>query len=213
MTNQPFLPGFAPEPKTPSLNLPVRGHEVPQLAQFPDVASNILSLKAKELSIAGERFVDSTVFRYGFQTVDVAESEPFDRMLFAQSMALRTQIKTKINPNAAGDYVFSICKGSARNKTGRTLYDPDDFDLLALVILPKNAVFFTCAKDRTITIPGRLIPRLVETPQLTLFHAVEDIRKRRLMSAAVATTFPAFPTALGPAGPHSTELRLGSVRA
>lgn len=198
MTNQLFLPGFASEPTKPSLNLPSGGCNVPQLAQFPDVASTVLSLKAKELSIAGERFVDSTVFRYGFRTVDVAENEPFDRLLFAHTMALRTQIKTKINPNAAGDYVFSICKGSARNKTGRTLYDQDDFDLLALVILPKNAVFFTAAKDRTITIPGRLIPFLVETPQLTLFHAVDDIRKRRLRSETVAATLPEIDVIGGP---------------
>lgn len=192
MTNQLFLPGFLPEPVPSSLRLPRNGPETPQLAHFPDVAASVLSTNAKELAIAAERFVDSTVFRYGFRTVDVGENEPFDRLLFGWSMVVPTQIKAKVRPNAAGNYVFHIIRGSARNKSGRARYDPDDFELLALVILPKNVVFFTASKERSIAIPARMVPVLAAAPQVSLFHAVAEIRQRRLRAEAVAATVPAL---------------------
>ena len=113
------------------------------LLRYPDVPSEVLCARAKELGHAAELQVDSVMARLGVKSASFGEHSPFDRVLWIGTFCFRLQIKGRNRSDERGDYRFDIRKGYQRGPTGTKAYEPGDFDLLALVALPENVVKFT----------------------------------------------------------------------
>lgn len=161
MTFQPLLPGLLPRPP---LCLPPGSH---QLWSFPDLSREERCRHAKVLGLAGECLVDSILLRYGLSMMRLPEFTAVDRLILHPEQILRLQVKTTtVRQN--GDWYFNAHHGYGRSPQGLRPYAPDAFDLLALVVLPENAVCFTAERKARHRIRDAELSRLKQDPRLSL---------------------------------------------
>ena len=144
------------------------------LANYPHIATSVLSRRAKEIGRAGELLVLSVLTRLGERSYAAGEYEPFDVLLLHMEVALRMQVKTTTFPTG-GSYQFRMRKGYRGNPDGVRAYAPDDYDIAALVILPHDAVFFTARRASTHLIPCSRVPALRQAPGESLRNALHDL--------------------------------------
>lgn len=172
----PGLPPIAPKLLNPRHN---------DLTTYPDVSSAILSRHAKLLGRAGEALVDSFLARWGILSLDVPECQPFDRLLLIEDVALRAQIKTA-SAARDGHYHFEVSHGYRGSPQGVRSYAAGSFDLLALVVLPHNAVMFCADPARRHRIAVGDIPRLQAAPRASLDAALSDLGLDAAVPSATA---------------------------
>jgi hypothetical protein len=140
------------------------------LLRYPDVPSEVLCARAKELGHAAELQVDSVIARLGVKSASFGEHSPFDRVLWIDTFCFRLQIKGR-NRDDRGDYEFDIRKGYQRGPSGTKPYARGEFDILALVALPENVVKFTAEWADRHVIRAREIPGLRARPGESLMAA------------------------------------------
>lgn len=171
MADQPLLPGIDPACPVPGAFATPRADT---LWQYPNCAALTLKQNAKALGHAGELFVDSVFARLGLHASTVSEGLPYDRLLLVDGEGIRVQVKTTTNTQS-GAFRFTATQGYHRSPAGVRPYAEDAFDILALVALPENAVFFTTSKALTHGIPVAQVPMLRARPQITLTQALRSL--------------------------------------
>lgn len=159
----------APEPSAFPLD---RGPA--SLMDYPQLHADTICTHAKELGLAAELLVDSTLARLGIPYASFGEHSAYDRVIWTADRCLRMQIKARHRATGSA-YVFDIKKGYQRGPTGTKPYQPGEFDILALVALPENAVRFTAEWRPTHKINLCEIPRLRARPAETLIAALEHL--------------------------------------
>lgn len=169
MPHQFLLPGFHP----PAPPAEFRDARI-ALRDYPDIPSHVMCRYGKQLGSAGELLFDSIMMRLGERSIECGEHEPFDRILWLPAGLVRVQIKTRHTITGDG-YVFDIKKGYNRGPTGTKPYRTNEFDLLALVVLPENAVRFTAEWRGRHKIRLCEIPRLRARPAESLMEAFEHL--------------------------------------
>jgi hypothetical protein len=177
MMHQLDLPGLGrSETRLAGLSAPVltgaagSTSQMTALLRYPDVPSEVLCARAKELGHAAELQVDSVMARLGVNYAAFAEHAPYDRVIWFQEKCLRLQIKGR-NRDTFGDYVFDVRKGYQRGPSGTKPYVRGEFDILALVALPENVVKFTAEWADRHVIRAREIPGLRARPGESLMAA------------------------------------------
>ena len=169
MPHQFLLPGF----QLPASPPECRDARV-ALRDYPDVSGAVMCRYGKQLGTAGELLFDSVMMRLGERSIRCEEHEPFDRILWLPDGLVRVQIKTR--HTITGDsYVFDIKKGYQRGPTGTKPYDPSDFDMLALVILPEGVIRFTSEWRNTHRVRLCEIPSLRARPGDSLAEALDRL--------------------------------------
>lgn len=165
---QLLLPGFIP-PERPAENRDARG----ALATYPDTPVQDLCRHAKILGRAAELLVDSTLMRLGERVYPADEFERHDRtLMLPDGTPLRIQVKARHSRTDTGAYVFNLKQRSARGATGKGPYLPEDFDILAMVVLTEGVVYFTADwQTRHVIEPGE-IPALRRSPRASLDAAL-----------------------------------------
>jgi hypothetical protein len=161
----------------PGITAPTRPAEARDarvaLAAYPDTPTFELCRYAKVLGRAGEQLVDSMMTRFGERAYPADEHERHDRLLLLpDGTPLRMQIKTRHAQAENGDYVFNLHQRSERGCTGRGPYQPEDFDILAMVVLSENVVRFTADWHRRQVIRGCEIAELRRNPRASLDAAL-----------------------------------------
>jgi hypothetical protein len=165
---QLLLPGFTP-PDRPAENRDARE----ALAAYPETPVADLCRHAKILGRAAEQLVDSLLTRLGERVYPADEHERHDRLLILPDGAsLRVQVKTRHTQAPNGDYIFTLRQRSERGCTGRGPYRPEDFDILAAVILSENVVRFTADWQLRQVIHISEIADLRRNPRLSLDAAL-----------------------------------------
>lgn len=165
---QLLLPGFTP-PDRPAEIRDARE----ALAAYPDTPVADLCRHAKILGRAAEQLVDSLLTRLGERSYPADEHERYDRLLILPDGAsLRLQVKTRHTQAPNGDYIFTLRQRSERGCTGRGPYRPEDFDILAAVILSENVVRFTADWQLRQVIHISEIPELRRNPRASLDAAL-----------------------------------------
>ena len=161
----------------PGLSLPCPPVSHPaevQLSAYPAVSPAVLSRHAKLLGAAGEALVDSHLGRWGMLSLPVPESLPYDRLVVIGRTLLRVQVKTA-SVARGGAFNFEIAQGYRGAPAGVRGYAADAFDLLALVVLPHNAVAFTADLGRRHRLPVAAIPGLLAAPRASLARALDAL--------------------------------------
>lgn len=181
MPQQLYFPGLCPPDPAPEA---FEARDA--LRDYPKIGSNTMVRFAKQLGTAGELLFDSVMMRLGERSIPCSEHEPFDRILWLPDALVRVQIKTR-HAISDGQYVFQIKKGYQRSPNGTKPYDPADFDLLALVILPENAIKFTVEWRNTHRIALSEIARLRACPGASLQHALSELGWSSASGAPLAT--------------------------
>lgn len=171
---------------------------------YPDCSTESLQHNAKPIGQAGELFVDSMLTRFGLTVLALPENQPSDRLVLVGDVALYLQVKTVTRPNG-GRYGFQIARGYHRAPSGVRPYDPDAFDLLALVVLPENVVMFTAERRGHHGIPVRAIPSLRARPRDTLEEAL------RHLGVPLPGAWPSHPCDRAAAGPCALAPGGGTV--
>jgi len=169
MAIQPSLPGLAP----PCRAKPARTARA-ALARYPDVLRDDLCTHAKILGLAGEHLVDCVLAMLGERVIPTPEHEQFDRIVWLDQRLLRVQIKTR-HVLGAGGYVFNVRRGYQRGPFGTRPYDPQDFDVLALVALPEFVVKFTAEWRPSHVVSIAEIPRLRRQPRASFDTALNAL--------------------------------------
>lgn len=144
------------------------------LHDFPNLSRDTLTRNAKWFGLAGEYFVDSILLRFGIYTSDLPEMLPADRIVYHAGCNLRLQIKTACRPRN-GYFHFNLVKGYHRSPVGVRHYDPNDFDVVALVALSANAVKFTSERHQAHRIALSELQSLRAAPCRSLERAIENL--------------------------------------
>lgn len=160
----------------PDVVLPLRPAETRDarraLSTYPDMPTSDLCRYAKHLGSSAELLVDSIFMRLGERAFPVPEHERHDRLLVLPDDTLvRVQVKAR-HTQTGGDYIFNLKQRSERGATGRGPYEVQDFDLLALVVLPEAAVRFTADWQSRHVIHLSEIPALRRNPRASLDAAL-----------------------------------------
>jgi hypothetical protein len=168
---QPYLPGIQP-PTRPAENRDARL----ALASYPAMSTEMLCRYAKHLGHAAELLVDSVLMRLGERAYPAAEFERHDRLLLLpDGVPIRIQVKARHCRTQTGAYVFNLQQRSARGCSGKGPYQPQDFELLAMVVLAEGVVHFTAAwQNRHVVEPGE-IPTLRRHPRASLDAALAQL--------------------------------------
>ena len=174
-SGQLTLPGFA----LASTPLPRHGtgpatEARAALADYPDIPAAELCRHAKRLGKAAELLVDSLLVRLGERAFPADEHEPFDRILWLPGRPLRVQIKSR-HRRLGALWPFEVRKGYQRAPEGTRPYGADEFDLLALVVLPEAVVKFVPAGGVRHSIHQREIPGLRARPRASLDAALRAL--------------------------------------
>ncbi len=165
---QLLLPGFTP-PDRPAEIRDARE----ALAAYPETPVADLCRHAKILGRAAEQLVDSLLTRLGERVYPADEHERHDRLLILPDGAsLRIQVKTRHSQSPNGDYIFTLRQRSERGCTGRGPYRPEDFDILATVILSENVVRFSADWQLRQVIHVSEIAELRRNPRASLDAAL-----------------------------------------
>lgn len=138
MAIQLLLPGLV-LPAPDMADLPPA---LPDLWGWPDVGAATLSAQACLLGAAGEALVDSLLLRYGLVPLPVPPGLAADRLVVHRGRLLRMQIKSTSSARDDG-YAVNCERGYRNSPQGRRAYDVEDYDLLAVAVLPENVVWFT----------------------------------------------------------------------
>lgn len=147
------------------------------LGGYPSVTPDAVCRRARLIGLAGEALVDSLLLRHGLHPSALPEGASADRLVPFGQRTVRIQIKTRTHPGPRG-YSFRMRKGYRGNPQGTRAYDEGDFDIAALVALPENVVFFTCAQAVNLTMPLSAIPALAAHPLVSLDVALEALIAR-----------------------------------
>jgi hypothetical protein len=144
------------------------------LWHYPHVSCTVLQARAKAVGLAGEQLTDSLLTRWGLYSLPFPECAPADRMVMHPDWEFRLQVKTCTNPTN-GSYRFTMKKGYQRSPGGTRPYAPHDFAMAALVVLPKNAVYFTAERRNSYQILEREIPALQAAPRDSFEEALAHL--------------------------------------
>lgn len=175
MTQQLRFPAF---PATPP-ELPEQLFNAQtDLFHYPAVSSCHLKHYAKSIGAAGEALFDSYMLRLGEQPFAAPESLPFDRLLWRKNSMVRVQIKTCTRMRD-GAYHFSITRGYHGGPQGVRPYADDQYDILALVILPLNLIYFTATKSRTVQVIEGMLSALRHSPRASFDTALAQLADAR----------------------------------
>ncbi|WP_323811304.1 hypothetical protein [Yoonia sp. 67-2] len=150
------------------------------LGAYPNVASDAVCRRARLIGLAGEALVDSLLLRHGLHPSPLPDGASADRLIPLGQRTVRIQIKTRTHPGPRG-YAFRMRKGYRGNPLGTRAYEVGDFDIAALVALPANVVFFTCAPGINLTVPLNAIPELAARPLASLDLALQALIEREAM--------------------------------
>ena len=168
-SGQLLLPGLdlpvAPTASRPAAPIAAPAREA--LARYPDVAAADLCRHAQTLGRAGELLVDSLFARLGERLLEAPEHEPFDRILWLPGLSLRVQIKTR-HRASGGQWVFAPSRGYRRGPGGTRPYAPEDYDILAAVLLSEGVVSFAPRGLHRHCIPLSAVMRLRARPRESL---------------------------------------------
>jgi len=118
--------------------------------------------------------VDCVLAMLGERVIPTPEHEQFDRIVWLDQRLLRVQIKTR-HVLGAGGYVFNVRRGYQRGPVGTRPYDPQDFDMLALVALPEFVVKFTAEWRPSHVVSAAEIPSLRRHPRASFDTALHDL--------------------------------------
>lgn len=152
------------------------------LGGYPNVAPDAVCRRARLIGLAGEALVDSLLLRHGLHPSPLPDGASADRLIPLGQRTVRIQIKTRTHPGPRG-YGFRMRKGYRGNPLGTRAYEVGDFDIAALVALPANVVFFTCAQGINLTVPLSAIPDLAARPLDSLDTALEALITREATRA------------------------------
>ncbi len=141
------------------------------LWHYPQVSGSVICEHAVLIGSAGEALVDSLLLRYGLLPMCVPGGLASDRMVYTSGGLVRLQVKTCAIPRD-GAYAFNAMRGYRNAPQGTRVYDVDDFDVLALVGLADNVVWFTHRTPRTFRILVSAIPGLRADPRASLEQAL-----------------------------------------
>ncbi|WP_187298168.1 hypothetical protein [Jannaschia donghaensis] len=144
------------------------------LWDYPDIPGSVICEHAVLIGSAGESLVDSLLLRHGLLPMHVPGNLASDRLVHTPGGLTRMQIKTCSLPRN-GAYSFHVGKGYRGTPQGVRAYGADDFDVLALVCLADNAVFFTHELRPDFRIPVSAIPSLRAAPRASLEEALIGI--------------------------------------
>ena len=165
---QLLLPGFTP-PERPAETRDARA----ALAAYPDTPVADLCRHAKIVGRAAELLVDSILTRFGERVYPADEYERHDRILMLPDGAsIRIQVKARHSRTSTGAHVFNLKQRSARGCSGKGPYLPEDFDLLAMVVLTESVVYFTADWQTRHVIEQGEIPALRRNPRASLDAAL-----------------------------------------
>ena len=161
----------------PGMPMPPRPAEIRDareaLASYPHMTTEDLCRHAKILGHAAEQLVDSILTRLGERVYPAAEHERHDRLLILPSgISLRLQVKARHTQAETGDYIFTLRQRSERGCTGRGPYQPEDFDILAMVVLSEGVVRFTADWQLRQVIHASEILALRRNPRMSLDAAL-----------------------------------------
>lgn len=141
------------------------------LWHFPAVASATLCENAALIGAAGEALCDSILLRFGLLPMSVPGSMATDRLVHSPGGLFRLQVKAA-SAARDGAFHFVVSKGYRNAPRGIRGYDPDDYDMLALVLLSENVVAFTSEHRPSYRIRVAEIPRLRTDPRASLEEAL-----------------------------------------
>lgn len=110
--------------------------------------------------------------RLGYVCLPLPDMFPVDRLLLHPARTLGIQVKTCTRAARDGSYRFEIQHGYSRSPGGVRPYRPGAYDLLALVVLPLNAVLFSAETAHRQQIDAREIPALQRSPGRSLDTAL-----------------------------------------
>lgn len=165
---QLYLPGMT----MPSRPLETRNARE-ALASYPHMTTDDLCRHAKVLGIAAELLVDSVLMRLGERAYATPEFERHDRvLLLPQGVQVRIQVKARHCRTDTGSYIFDLKQRSARGATGKGPYLPQDFDVLAMVILTEGVVYFSADWQNRHVIQSGEIPGIRRNPRMSLDAAL-----------------------------------------
>ncbi|MBM2323652.1 MULTISPECIES: hypothetical protein [Marivita] len=166
--HQPYLPGM-PMPPRPTETRDART----ALATYPAITTQDLCRYAKFLGASAELLVDSFFMRFGERVFPMPEHERCDRVLILpDGTPIRIQVKTRHTQNDRGDYIFTLRQRSERGCTGRGPYEPQDFDILAMVALSEGVIRFTADWHLRQVIHASEIAELRRNPRQSLDAAL-----------------------------------------
>lgn len=139
---------------------------------YPDVHHTVLSRHAKMLGAAGELFCDWVFTCHGLVSTAAQEFCAFDREVTYGDHRLKVQSKIRHSPDR-GVYRFDVKRGDPRHPAGRKEYSPDDFDILAMIVLHERIVKFTADWRNEQTISFSEIETLRRHPIRSFERALE----------------------------------------
>lgn len=141
------------------------------LWDWPDVDAATLCAQACLLGAAGEALVDSVLLRYGLVPLPVPPGMAADRLVVHPDRLLRMQIKSTSSRREDG-YAVNVVRGYRGSPQGRRAYDADDYDILAIAVLPEMVVHFTTECRGRHRVPWGEIAALRARPRDTLETAL-----------------------------------------
>lgn len=164
MPHRPLRSGGLPRPEQlnfldlvsapTEVTLPPTIFELPTLFPFPFVSGPERSREAKKLGFTGELLTLAEVTLHGFEAYATAESYGFDIRVVWHGLSWRIQVKTVSLP-VNGFYTVNLERGYRNSPQGRRGYDPDAFDMVAVVILELRTVIFTRQRGPQIRISSQ----------------------------------------------------------
>lgn len=152
-------------------SLPVAAEVSSALWDYPHIPGGVICEHAVLIGTAGEALVDSLLLRHGLLPMHVPGNLASDRLVYTPGGFCRMQVKTCGMPRDGG-FVFNVAKGYRGTPQGVRPYGTDDFDVLALVCLSANAVFFTSELRSGYRIPMSAIAGLRADPRASLEEAL-----------------------------------------
>lgn len=147
---------------------------LPAALWFPDLAGAARSADAKVIGLSGEHLVMSEVTRHGFEACLVPERFGHDIRVNHSRLSWRIQVKAVTFPKN-GYYTVVLQKGCHSSAQGRRDYDPDEFDMVAIAILPRNVVIFTRQSGPTIRISEAEVRFASENPGNSFLTAIGEL--------------------------------------
>lgn len=147
---------------------------LPSALWFPDLAGSARSADAKVIGLSGEHLVMSEVTRHGFEAWLVPERFGHDIRVNHIRLSWRIQVKTVTFPKN-GYYTVTLQKGCHSSAQGRRDYDVDEFEMVAIAILPHNVVIFTHQRGPTIRISEAEVRFAIENPGNSFLTAFAEL--------------------------------------
>lgn len=155
------------------------------LWHFPDISARDRQLHARAFGRAGEALCDSLLLRHGLLPLVPPDHLAYDRLVICGNSQARLQIKTVAVPTN-GAWSFTMKRGYQGSAIGTRRYEPDDFDIAALVCLSANVVFFTSQSGPWFRLTDHDVARAASNPRESLEQALAEIGISPVPTAPVA---------------------------